>query len=166
MLASNGLHQPKRYRKEKILDKGDQKTEIGFAALSVPNLENVEELVADGSVVASEVFIEESKQERLETENERRHKNLAIGDDDSDKVSFYFYPTDSLIRRLKDKHSIMPKISAMSRGDTILRCNPGRRSDLGSVGPKCFSWSGPQSENEAKVGESLAHLVGRKGGMV
>ena len=145
-----------------------EKRDIGYTALSVPNLENVEELVADGSLVASEVFIEESKQEQTKIENLGRHLNSAAVEDDSDKIPFYFYPTESLIRQLMEKHSVMPKMNmrAMSRGDTILRCNPGRRSDLGSVGPKCFSWSGPESENEARVGESLAHLVGRKGGMV
>ena len=134
------------------------------------NLENIEELVADGTVVASEMFNVENEQEprgrhnvtSMEEYNDESHlKEL-----DKDHVNFN--PRDSLILQLKYDQSVMSRwnTGARRRGDTILRCNPGRRSDLGSVGPKCLSWSGPQSENEANIGQSLAHLVGRKGGMV
>eukprot|EP00092_Neocalanus_flemingeri_P067168 GFUD01081928.1.p1 GENE.GFUD01081928.1~~GFUD01081928.1.p1 ORF type:complete len:252 (-),score=63.04 GFUD01081928.1:84-752(-) len=156
-----GRTQPNRVQKEKyptpftFLGLNKERTSIGHVALSVPNLENIEELVADGTIVSSETFNTENEEERTEFIYGGRHDEASTEE-------------QSLITQLRADQCLMSGWSngPRMRGDTILRCNPGRRSDLGSVGPKCLSWSGPQSENEAKFDQSLAHLVGRKGGMV
>jgi len=161
---SLGRTQSKNVKKErftkqsKLADHKVAKGEIGYTALSVPNLESIDDLVADGAVVVSEAFNEQNEEEKI---IERRHNETSIEEPDVE-----FDATESLILQLKAEHSVMSMWDSGLRGDTVLRYNPGRRSDLGSVGTRCLSWSGPESENETRVGQSLAHLVGRKGGMV
>ena len=89
----------------------------------------------------------------------------SVDDNTNDKISFYFYPTDSLIQSLKEQERIIPRI--IQEDTTIIRTNKGRRSDLGSVGPRCFSWAGSELHRENWEEENMmTHLVGRKGGMV
>eukprot|EP00092_Neocalanus_flemingeri_P008833 GFUD01009507.1.p1 GENE.GFUD01009507.1~~GFUD01009507.1.p1 ORF type:complete len:239 (-),score=62.83 GFUD01009507.1:84-800(-) len=172
-----GRTQSNRVQKEKyptpfkFLGLNKERTDIGHVALSVPNLENIEELVADGTIVSSETFNTENEEERTEFIYGGRHDEASTEERDDESYNMNkvdCYPAESLITQLRADQCLMSGWSngPRMRGDTILRCNPGRRSDLGSVGPKCLSWSGPQSENEAKFDQSLAHLVGRKGGMV
>ena len=147
--------------------KSEEKCCMGVRAASVHNLENVEELVADGSVVAGAAFIEESKQKHAETENQRRLAKTSVEDEANEKISFYFYPSGSLLKTLTEKQNLIQRRSPMTQGDTIMRTTRGRRSDLGSVGPRCFSWAGPGLDREDKVDENwLTCLAGRKGGMV
>jgi len=157
---SKTVHKESVTKQFKLADHKAAKREIGFTALSVPNLESIDDLVADGAVVVSETFNEEIKSEKI---NERRHNDASFEDRDVE-----FNTTEALMVQLKAEQSVMSRWDKglRVRGDTILRCTPGRRSDLGSVGTRCLSWSGPESENETRMGESLAHLVGRKGGMV
>jgi len=161
--SSNKLFKERMSMPSKFLDINKDRRSVGFTALSVSNLETIEALIADGTVVASDTFNMKDKQI-----DGGRHDETSVtecGNKVSDREPVkeqYFRPV-----HLTSPNFLMPHtIGPIPETHTILRCAPGRRSDLGSVGSRFLSWSGPQSENEEAVVQSLAHLVGRKGGMV
>ena len=129
-----------------------------YSAISVPNLENIEELVADGTVVASDEFLEEAGRQNIEGQTPELHS-----EEKNDRIPFYFYPTNSLVRQIKSRQRPPSTFEVGQNETTVLRGNPGRRADLGSVGQKCFSWSGAPTDTE---GDNMGFMVGRKGGMI
>ena len=59
---------------------------------------------------------------------------------------------------------MFPRRNPMTQEDTVMRTTRGRRSDLGSVGPRCFSWAGPALDREDKVDEKIDVILGSQEG--
>ena len=121
--------------------------------ISCQNLESIDDLIADGSVVMSMDYGEEMK-----TSSEKIRKK-EIGD--SITESFTFSMNEIQVDGISHD-----SITSTARNDCFIRKNPGRRTDLGLVDVKCFSWAGPECENENNEDDDLVQFIGRKGGLI